>query len=79
MNRGVGNTQLTGNLGNRRPTGLSESHRLPLKLLRVGLFLHALCSPSGRVYPQFLLLHKSGETSGSSLSEMRSMESLGLE
>src|SRR5436305_11355742 len=63
MNRSVANTELTGNLGNRFATALSESYRFPLKFLGIRPFLHALGSPFGIVYPKFLLLHKSGETS----------------
>src|SRR6266849_3230108 len=58
----VRNAQFTGYVRNRLPTGLSQSHRLPLKLGCVDLLhlLHDPFPPSGRVYSKISLLHKFG-------------------
>ena len=60
----IGNAQLTGDLGNLLPAGLSEPYRLAITILRVCHldFLHDPCPLSGIVYPKISLLHKSGES-----------------
>src|SRR5260370_27589805 len=62
------NAQFTGSVRNRLPTGLSQSHRLPLKLGCVDLLhlLHDPFPPSGRVYSKISLLHKFGGRSDAS-------------
>src|SRR5258708_34454261 len=67
MDRRVRNAQFTGYVRNRLPTGLSQSHRLPLKLGCVGLLnlLHDPFSPSGIVYSKISLLHNFGVRSPS--------------
>src|SRR5258708_37815215 len=62
MDRRVRNAPFTRYVRNRLPTGLSQSHRLPLKLGCVDLLplLHDPFPPSGRVYSQISLLHKFG-------------------
>src|SRR5260370_33185317 len=64
------NAQFTGSVRNRLPTGLSQSHRLPLKLGCVDLLhlLHDPFPPSGRVYSKISLLHKFGVRSVSDAS-----------
>src|SRR5258708_31164398 len=60
--RRIGNPQIASNVRNGFPTGLSQSHRFPLKLECVGLLnlLHTPGPPSGIVYPKLSLLHQFG-------------------